>query len=139
MKKNIKVKVGSKQLAAKEFIKVWHDYESDDKKAPVQDERLYFESAEMLLKTLTPKRLELLRAVRHLKETSIRALSKDLNRDYKNVYSDVQALEQIGLLLKHKNGHLFVPWETIITEIPMNSPSDKNKGPQFHQKRRASG
>ncbi len=54
MKRVIKAKVGSKEQAAQEFIEAWHDLETGDKE--VSDDRLYFESAETLLKTLTPKR-----------------------------------------------------------------------------------
>ena len=48
--------------------------------------------------TLTPKRLDLLRYVRHHPVPSIRALATDLHRDYKNVHKDVEELERLGLL-----------------------------------------
>ena len=125
MKRVIKAKVGSKEQAAKEFVKAWHELESSDKKTP--DDRLYFESAEILLKTLTPKRLELLRMVRHEKKISIRKLAGLLKRDYKNVYQDTKIMELIGLMTKAKDGELSVPWESVVTVIPMNNKPSKVK------------
>jgi len=40
---------------------------------------------------------------------SVRALSKELNRDYKNVHIDVKVLEQIGLIDLSKDGKIKMP------------------------------
>lgn len=139
MKRVIKAKVGSKEQAAKEFVQAWHELESSDKEKP--DDRLYFESAETLLKNLTPKRLELLRMVRHEKKISIRKLAGLLKRDYKNVYQDAKIMELIGLMAKAKDGELSVPWESVVTVIPMNSGPSKAKTHRgsIHKSHRASG
>lgn len=47
---------------------------------------------------LSPARLELLGAVVKQKPPSIYALAKLLERDFKNVYSDVRILNEVGLL-----------------------------------------
>ena len=44
---------------------------------------------------------------------SIRALSKDLGRDYKNVHTDVRCLEIIGLIGRTKNDRIKVPWDVV--------------------------
>jgi len=124
-KRVLKTKIGSTEKAAKEFVAAWHKIESSE--MTESDERLYFESAETLLKTLTPKRLELLREIHKEKNYSIRALAKNLGRDYKNVHQDVTVLLQIGLIVKMKDGSVTVPWSSIITEIPMSSNSNTNK------------
>ena len=116
MKRVIKAKVGSKEQAAQEFIEAWHDLETGDKE--VSDDRLYFESAETLLKTLTPKRLELLRMVRHEKKISIRKLAGLLKRDYKNVHHDTKMMELIGLVTKAKDGGISVPWRICCRGYP---------------------
>jgi predicted transcriptional regulator len=55
-------------------------------------------------------------------KTSIRALAKKLNRDYSNVHEDVKALHHIGLILQDNTGHYYMPWNKIVTEIPMDIP-----------------
>ena len=50
---------------------------------------------------------------------SIRALSKYLDRDYKNVYQDIQALEQAGLVSRTSAQTLSVPWGRILAEISL--------------------
>ena len=47
---------------------------------------------------LTPRRLELLRAIRRDRPASISQLAQLLGRDFKNVHTDVQALARYGLV-----------------------------------------
>lgn len=63
--------------------------------------------------TLTPKRVELLIEIYQQGAISIRALSRVLNRDYKNVHVDIRILEDAGLLQRSETGALHVPCETI--------------------------
>jgi predicted transcriptional regulator len=44
---------------------------------------------------------------------SIRALANELERDYKNVHTDVRRLELIGLIGKTKNNKIEVPWDIV--------------------------
>jgi predicted transcriptional regulator len=66
-------------------------------------ETLSFESVESFRKILTPKRIELLRAIRHKKPGSIYELAKILNRDLKNIRDDIELMEELGLV-DLKNG-----------------------------------
>ena len=52
-----------------------------------------FESWETLVRTLSPKRLELLRHLHRAPARSIRAPAQALGRDYRRVHEDVEALE----------------------------------------------
>ena len=63
-----------------------------------------FESWETLVRTLSPKRLELLRHLHRTPATSIRALAQALGRDYRRVHEDVEALETAGLLDRNDDG-----------------------------------
>jgi predicted transcriptional regulator len=49
-------------------------------------------------KALTTRRLELLRAIKNEKPSSLRQLSKITERDIKNVSADIRILEQAGLV-----------------------------------------
>jgi predicted transcriptional regulator len=63
-----------------------------------------FESWEALVRTLSPKRLELLRHLHRAPARSIRALALALGRDYRRVHEDVEALEAAGLLDRDDSG-----------------------------------
>jgi predicted transcriptional regulator len=76
-------------------------------------ERLYFDNLPSLLKHLTPKRFELLAALRRLGHASINALAKHLHRQYRNVFDDVKTMEKLGLVEKDSSGRFYVPWDEI--------------------------
>ncbi len=111
MKKQITIGVGESATTAKEFIDAWKVAERGEK---VQEKhRLHFENLELLLKTLTPGRWALLKKLHANGPMSIRALAKDLGRDYKNVYTDVRRLENIGLIERPQNDRIKVPWDIV--------------------------
>jgi predicted transcriptional regulator len=53
---------------------------------------------------LTARRVELLEYLEHHKPASIIEIANALNRDYKNVYDDISALEDAGLIMTQKKG-----------------------------------
>ena len=44
---------------------------------------------------------------------SVRALARALERNYKNVHTDVRRLEQIGLIDRTKDNRIEVPWDIV--------------------------
>lgn len=77
------------------------------------EQRLDFESLETLLKTLTSARWRLLKTLRTNGPVSIRTLANSLERDYKNVHTDVRRLERIGLIGRTQDGKVLVPWDIV--------------------------
>lgn len=118
MKRKLEVKVSSLKQTGKDFIRAWHLAESDENVE--QKEILSFESLPDLLKTLTPKRLELLKMLRSKGATSIRSLSKLLDRDYHNVHTDIRTLENCGLIRK-KEDKPYVPWSELVVSLSLTS------------------
>lgn len=57
-----------------------------------------FQSLDQLRKFLTPKRLELLRVIRHRKPGSIYELAKLVDRTPENVNTDIRFLDQMGFV-----------------------------------------
>jgi predicted transcriptional regulator len=111
MKKQITIGVGEAATTAKEFMDAWKLAERGE---TVQEKhRLHFENLEMLLKILTPGRWALLKKLHANGPMSIRALAKDLGRDYKNVHTDVRRLENISLIERTKNNRIKVPWDIV--------------------------
>ena len=111
MKKQITIGVGDAATTAKEFIDAWKRAERGE---TVQEKNwLHFGNIELLLKTLTPGRWALLKKLHANGPMSVRALANDLGRDYKNVYTDVRRLEDIGLIGRAKNDRINVPWDIV--------------------------
>lgn len=120
------VKVSSLDEAFADFKTVWEKASAGVQFAtPV--EIVGFENAALLMKILTPRRLELLQKLHAIGTRSIRALAKELERDYSNVHQDVEILKKAGLLLQDKKGRYSMPWDKIVTEISMEKCSSPVK------------
>lgn len=78
-----------------------------------------FADWDTLARTLTGKRLELLRYLHHHPTASVRALAIALGRDYKNVHADVQTLTEAGLIERSEAGDLRAEYEGIQARIAM--------------------
>ena len=111
MKRQIKIGVSDAVTTAKDFIEAWKLAERGEK---VQEKNmLHFENLKILLKTLTPGRWTLLKKLHANGPLSIRALANDLDRDYKNVHTDVRRLENVGLIGRTKDDRIIVPWDIV--------------------------
>lgn len=93
------------------FTKAWQRAEGGQITEP--EIHLNFEDLSMLLSILTPRRLEMLKTLRRQGPLSVRALSKQLGRDYKNVHADARALEDAELIERTQAGTLQAPWDVI--------------------------
>lgn len=90
------VTVGSLDEAAEAFIQDVHRLDSGE----LSESRdvITFVSWPALMSVLTEKRLEILRHLRQHPTASIRALARELGRDFKNVHSDLATLAAAGLV-----------------------------------------
>jgi predicted transcriptional regulator len=70
----------------------------------VQEPELYFENVEKLRQMLTEKRLDLLSAILQHRPVSVHQLAELVQRDYKNVSTDVMLLAQLGLVSLEAQG-----------------------------------
>ena len=75
-----------------------------------------FSNIESFRKFFSKKRIELLSIIKHKKPRSIYHLAKLANREYKNVYDDVELLENLGLITK-ENHHVDVEFNKLSVEI----------------------
>ena len=83
-----------------------------------QGAHISFASAELLWKTLTRKRWELLRAMTGQGPLSIREAARRAGRDVKAVHGDVQALINAGILDRTKDGVEF-PYDAIRVDFTL--------------------
>ncbi|RQG93305.1 hypothetical protein EA462_02180 [Natrarchaeobius halalkaliphilus] len=65
---------------------------------------LSFTSYDDLMETLTPRVLELIKAIRRAEPASINETARVVDRDVKNVYEELSQLAQLGIIFFEENG-----------------------------------
>lgn len=78
---------------------------------------LSFPDMEVLLTVLNPKRFALLRTLRQLGPSSVRALAGALVRDYKAVHGDVATLITHGLIEREAKDRVSVRWDHVHADL----------------------
>jgi len=73
-----------------------------------------------LLRTLTPLRWQLLERLAAEGPLSVYALAKRLQRDYKNVHTDVVQLDALGLI-ERRGARVAVPWDAVRAELRLSA------------------
>lgn len=80
---------------------------------------LSFVDLPLLLKTLSPARFELLQKLRAAGPVSIYELARRLQRNYKNVHTDVTQLAALGLIEKGNDNRITAPWDLLRAELSL--------------------
>ena len=113
MKKQILVG-GSLRDAAQRVADVWHRAEQGEQVEP--EDNVTFVSWSALASVMSDRRYELLRHLHQHPASSIRALAREVGRDFKRVYEDIKALEAVGLV--ERDGHMLrADYDAIHTSI----------------------
>ncbi len=81
-------------------------------------EVLSFPDLPLLTKTLSPARWALLQELRK-DPCTIYELARRLERDYKNVHTDVTQLAAIGLIERRADGRVAVAWDLLRAEFKL--------------------
>lgn len=108
--KRIEVEVLKSKAALEAFAETWRRAETSEDVTP----RLAFASLHDLFSALTEKRLELMRFVACHEGLNTHQLARKLERNYKNIHTDVAALVDLGLLEKDDQGVLTAPFDEIV-------------------------
>jgi predicted transcriptional regulator len=88
--------------------------------ARVGERHITFESWEGLARTLTRKRLELLKRLRAFPAANIAELARALGRDYKRVHEDVEILSSAGLVARTDDGTVRADYDEIRASIALS-------------------
>lgn len=78
-----------------------------------------FEQIGQMLAAFTPKRWELIAALREAGPLTIAQLARRLGRDYKNVHTDVNQLIDWMAVTRGDDGRVSVPWSEIVVDMKL--------------------
>jgi len=87
-----------------------------------------FESYETLLKTLTPRTLDLMEYVRRHEPASINETARGVDRDVKNVHEELTRLTQVGIIYfdEEGRGNRPVVWfDELVISLPVGTGEDE--------------
>ena len=115
--KTLYVRISAQDEALDRFEAAWHL--ASGRKAPAPLAILSFADLPLLAKNLTPARWELLKRLKAAGPLTIFALAKLLERDYKNVHTDVTRLLELKLLEKDQDGLVSVAWQAVRAELKL--------------------
>ncbi len=115
MPKTLYVRLSSQADALDRFEAAWHL--ATGRAAPAPLAVLSFADLPLLMKNLTPARWDLLKRLKAAGPLSIFALAKLLERDYKNVHSDVTRLVELNLIERTETSQIQVSWESVRAEL----------------------
>ncbi len=114
-KRKIDVTVGTAAEALDRFERTWHTGVTGTSRSAQL--RLTFESLPVLLKNLTPARWTLLEVLKRKGPLSINELARRLERNYKNVHTDVARLIELGLIDRRSDQRIAVVWDIVVAEM----------------------
>jgi predicted transcriptional regulator len=115
MSKTLYVRVSALDDALDRFEAAWHL--ASGRKPPEPLALLSFADLPLLTKNLSPARWALLQRLSKAGPMTVYALAKLLERDYKNVHTDVSRLLELSLLEKNPDGQVRVPWQAVRAEL----------------------
>jgi predicted transcriptional regulator len=116
-RRRLEIRIGPAGDALDRFEAAWNRVQEGRAMRPL--EVLSFPDLPSLLRTLSSARMVLLQRLRKDGVLSIYELAKRLERDYKNVHTDVTQLAAIGLIEKRGDGGVAVAWDLLRAELKL--------------------
>ena len=113
------VRISAQDEALDRFEAAWHL--ASGRKPPAPLAILSFADLPLLAKNLTPARWQLLKKLKAAGPLTIFALAKLLERDYKNVHTDVAQLTALGLIQKTEDNLVSVRWQAVRAELRLSA------------------
>jgi predicted transcriptional regulator len=110
---------GTLRDAAGRVADAWKKAEAGELATP--QDNITFVSWSALSSVMTDKRHALLQHLHQHPAKSIRALSRDVGRDFKRIHEDVTALENVGLIERDEHGHLTARYGQIQATILLDA------------------
>ena len=115
MPRILEIRVGPPADALDRFEAAWNRVAEGRKVAPLRI--LSLQDLPLILKTMTPARWQLIERLKREGTVSIYELAKRLQRNYKNVHTDVTALIRLGLVERSGKAEIGVAWDVVRAEL----------------------
>jgi predicted transcriptional regulator len=112
----VRIGVSSLEASLDRFEKAWNT-------GTYQGEFISFVSMELLWKTLTPRRFDLIGKMAGKGPMSLRAVARLVGKDVKTTHEDVHALLRHGILEKSADGKIVFPYDGIRVEFTLPVPA----------------
>lgn len=119
VRRRFEVRVGGADEALDRFEAAWLAIDEGRELTPRRI--LALPDLPALLRALSPARLALLELLRRDGRTRVYQLAKRLERDYKNVHTDVRQLADVGLIDRRTDGQVEVSWDSVRAEIRLTA------------------
>ena len=117
MSRKLEIRLGAAGDALDRFEAAWHRVQEGRAMRPL--EILSFADLPVLLRTLSPARWKLMQDLREKGACTIYELAKRMERDYKNVHTDVTQLAALGLVERRADGLASVSWDLLRAELKL--------------------
>jgi predicted transcriptional regulator len=117
-KRALELRVEGPGEALDRFETAWNHLDEGGQLAPRRI--LALPDLPALFKALTPARWQLLERLAAGGPCSVYALAKRLQRDYKNVHTDVVQLVVLGLI-ERRDARVAVPWDAVRAELRLSA------------------
>lgn len=104
------------QAMGERFADTWKSGQPQD---PVSV--LTFSSPAQLFAVITPRRWALIEHLQNIGPSTIRGLSRSLERDVKRVHEDIHTLMQWGIVEKNGEDKVFVPFDEIEADFVLRA------------------
>ena len=111
--KTVTLKVETLQQTIDGFARVWTD-------GTAEPTSIAFATWDLMHRALSPKRLDILRAMCAQKPMSIRELARRVGRDFKGVHTDVTTLLNAGLI-ERTGSDIHFPYERIHVDFDIDA------------------
>jgi predicted transcriptional regulator len=119
MSRTLYVRVNTRDDTLDRFEAAWHLASGRAVPAPLSI--LSFADLSLLTRNLSPARWELLKRLKKAGPLTVFALARLLERDYKNVHTDVSRLVDLKLVEKTQDGKVSVSWQAIKAELRLSA------------------
>jgi len=113
--KVLELRVGPPGDALDRFEAAWNRVTEGRRMAPLWV--LTLKDLPALLRALSPARWQLLERLSRQGPATIYELAKRLERDYKNVHTDVTQLAALGIIERRSDARVAVTWDAIRAEF----------------------
>ena len=117
MAKALELRVGPPGDALDRFEAAWNRAAEGRRVRPLAV--LTLPDLPALLKNLSPARWRLLERLRAAGPLSVYELARRLERDYKNVHTDVRRLAELGLVERRADARVAVGWDVVQCELSL--------------------